>query len=121
MSQCESYLRLARDGVAQQTDVVPDNIDVDSLISDGDDDKVYGAMGVAKTIGTVGLFLVLQVSCIIPLGQVVSSIESSPDTLKQVQEVIIPIIRYTLESKLLGMVPLLQRRCFFSHSLCRSV
>ena len=60
MSQCESYLRLARDGVAQQTDVVPDNIDVDSLISDGDDDKVYGAMGVAKTIGTVGLFLVLH-------------------------------------------------------------
>lgn len=51
--QCESYMRLAREGLAQQSEAAPDNIDVDSLISDGEDDKVYGAMGVAKTIGTV--------------------------------------------------------------------
>ncbi len=34
--------------------------------------------------------------------QIVSSIDSSPEILAQVQEVIIPVIRYTLESKVLG-------------------
>ncbi|KIM53457.1 hypothetical protein SCLCIDRAFT_1222776 [Scleroderma citrinum Foug A] len=101
---CESYLRLAREGIAQQSESIPDNIDVESLISDGEDDKVYGAMGVAKTIGTV-----------------VSSIESSPDTLKQVQEVIIPIIRYTLENKLLdlfdNMFDLVDSLTFRTHSI----
>jgi hypothetical protein len=33
--------------------VALDSIDVESLMMDGDDDKVYGAMGVAKTIETV--------------------------------------------------------------------
>lgn len=32
----------------------------------------------------------------------VSSIDSSPEILSQVQEVIIPIIRFTLENKLIG-------------------
>lgn len=94
---------------------------MESLISDGEDDKVYGAMGVAKTIGTVGFFPVLVVERITLLEQVVSSIESSPDTLKQVQEVIIPIIRYTLENKLLGTVPLSLRPYSFTHGLCRPV
>jgi hypothetical protein len=35
--------------------------------------------------------------------QIVSSIDSSPEILAQVQEVIIPIIRFTLENKALGM------------------
>ncbi|KAG2092266.1 armadillo-type protein [Suillus cothurnatus] len=83
---CESYLRLAREGLAQQKEVAPDSIDVESLMTDGDDDKVYGAMGVAKTIGTV-----------------VSCIDSSPEILSQVQEVIIPIIRFTLENKLIDL------------------
>ncbi|KAG1798071.1 armadillo-type protein [Suillus plorans] len=83
---CESYLRLAREGLAQQNETLPDGIDVESLVSDGDDDKVYGAMGVAKTIGTV-----------------VSCIDSSPEILSQVQEVIIPIIRFTLENKLIDL------------------
>jgi importin-7 len=34
--------------------------------------------------------------------QIVSSIDSSPEILAQVQEVIIPIIRFTLENKALG-------------------
>jgi hypothetical protein len=34
--------------------------------------------------------------------QVVSSVESSPDILAQVQEIIVPIIQFTLENKLLG-------------------
>lgn len=83
---CESYLRLAREGLAQQKEAAPDSIDVESLVTDGDDDKVYGAMGVAKTIGTV-----------------VSCIDSSPEILSQVQEVIIPIIRFTLENKLIDL------------------
>ncbi|KAG2125283.1 hypothetical protein BD769DRAFT_1640547 [Suillus cothurnatus] len=58
------------EGLAQQKKAAPDSIDVESLMMDGDDDKVYSAMGVAKTIGTV-------------------------------QEVIIPIIWFTLENKLI--------------------
>lgn len=83
---CESYLRLAREGLAQQKETDPDSIDMESLVTDGDDDKVYGAMGVAKTIGTV-----------------VSCIDSSAEILSQVQEVIIPIIRFTLENKLIDL------------------
>ncbi|KAG1766241.1 hypothetical protein EV702DRAFT_1257185 [Suillus placidus] len=76
---CESYLCLAREGLAQQNETIPDSIDVETLVTDGDDDKVYGAMGAAKTSGTVAL-----------------CIESSPEILSQMQEVIIPIIRFTL-------------------------
>ncbi|KAG1727174.1 armadillo-type protein [Suillus paluster] len=83
---CESYLRLAKEGLAQQNEAVPDHLDVDSLVSNGEDDKVSGAMGVAKTIGIV-----------------VSCIDSSPEILSQVQEVIIPIIRFTLENKLVDL------------------
>ncbi|KAF8840780.1 ARM repeat-containing protein [Paxillus ammoniavirescens] len=83
---CESYMRLAREGLAQANESVPDSVDVDSVLSDGEEDKVYGAMGVAKTIGTI-----------------VSSVDSNPETLRQVQEVIIPVIRFTLENKLIDL------------------
>ncbi|KAH7885476.1 armadillo-type protein [Phlebopus sp. FC_14] len=83
---CESYMRLARESLATANEAVPENIDVDSLLSEGDDDKIYGAMGVAKTIGTI-----------------VTSIDAAPETLSQVQEVIIPIIRFTLENKLIDL------------------
>ncbi|KAG1747879.1 uncharacterized protein EDB91DRAFT_1263073 [Suillus paluster] len=83
---CESYLRLAREGLAQQNEAVLDHLDVDSLVSDGKDDKVYGAMGIAKTIGIV-----------------VSCINSLPEILSQVQEVIIPIIQFTFENKLINL------------------
>ena len=52
--KCESYLRLAREGLAQASETSMDNVDVDTLL-DTDDDKVYGAMGVAKTISTASL------------------------------------------------------------------
>ncbi|KAI6098151.1 armadillo-type protein [Pisolithus sp. B1] len=102
---CESYMRLAREGLAQQqNEIVPESIDVDSLLSEAEDDKVYGAMGVAKTIGTV-----------------VSAIESATDTLMQVQEVIIPIIRFTLENKLIelfdNMFDLVDSLTFRTHSI----
>jgi len=73
---------------------------------DSDDDKVYGAMGVAKTIGTV---CVLSPSHSFNAShkatQVVSCIDSSPEILSQVQEVIIPIIQFTLENKLISASP----------------
>jgi len=50
--KCESYLRLAREGLAQTGETNLDNVDIDTIL-DTDEDKVYGAMGVAKTISTV--------------------------------------------------------------------
>lgn len=50
-------MRLARESIAQEdADVANSNGDLDVLLSDGDDDKTYAAMGVAKTIWTVCLF-----------------------------------------------------------------
>ncbi|KAH7924546.1 ARM repeat-containing protein [Leucogyrophana mollusca] len=101
---CESYMRLAREGLSQTTDLDPESIDTESLLSDAGDDKVYGAMGVAKTIGTI-----------------ISSIDSSPEILSQVQEVIIPIIQFTLEHKLLdlfdNMYELVDSLTFRTHSV----
>lgn len=54
--QCESYLRLAREGLSQACETTLDSVDIETLL-DTDEDKVYGAMGVAKTISTVGLSL----------------------------------------------------------------
>lgn len=46
--------------------------------------------------------------------QIVSSVDSNPEILRQVQEVIIPIIRFTLENKLLGEFTRRWTRFFFS-------
>ena len=54
--------------------------------SDASEDKIFAAMGVAKTIATV-----------------VNAVDSSPEILAQVQEIIIPIIVLTLEAKLLDL------------------
>jgi hypothetical protein len=81
---CESYLRLAKESMAQ--DEVDANADMEA-ISSADDDKTYAAMGVAKTIGTI-----------------VSSVDSSPEILAQVQDIIIPVIVFTLEHKLLDLL-----------------
>jgi hypothetical protein len=73
-------------------------------MTDGNNDKVYGTMGVAKTIGTV---CVLSPSCSFnashKAAQVVSCIDSLLEILSRVQEVIIPIIRFTLENKLIDV------------------
>ncbi|KAG9315992.1 armadillo-type protein [Chiua virens] len=82
---CESYLRLAKEGLAQASETSVDSVDIDTML-DSDEDKVYGAMGVAKTISTI-----------------VSSVESNQEILRQVQEVVIPIIRFTLENKLIDL------------------
>lgn len=82
---CESYMRLAKESLAQE-ETGGGDVDLDQLISDVDEDKTFAAMGVAKTISTV-----------------ISSVENSPEILAQIQEVIIPIILFTLENKLLDL------------------
>ncbi|KAF5377980.1 hypothetical protein D9615_006718 [Tricholomella constricta] len=79
---CESYLRLAKESLAQEEA----DVDLETLVSDVDEDKTFAAMGVAKTISTI-----------------ISSVDSSPEILVQIQEVIIPIILFTLENKVLDL------------------
>ncbi|THU92451.1 ARM repeat-containing protein [Dendrothele bispora CBS 962.96] len=88
---CESYLRLAKESTAENiidssTAASSSTEDLEAMMADTDDDKTYAAMGVAKTIWTV-----------------VSSVDNSPEILAQVQEIIIPIVLFTLESKLLDL------------------
>ena len=54
--------------------------------NDANEDKTFAAMGVAKTIATV-----------------VSAVDSSPEILAQIQEIIIPVVVLTLEAKLLDL------------------
>lgn len=52
---------------------------------DGGEDKEIAAMNIAQTIGTV-----------------ISAVETSPEILAQVQDVITPIVVFTLEKQLIG-------------------
>ncbi|KAF9493565.1 ARM repeat-containing protein [Pleurotus eryngii] len=81
---CESYLRLCKE-IASQEETGTQHVDLESL-PEVDEDKTFAAMGVSKTISTV-----------------ISSIESSPEILAQVQEVVIPVIMFTLQNKLLDL------------------
>ncbi|KAK0487807.1 armadillo-type protein [Armillaria novae-zelandiae] len=92
---CDSYLRLARETIAQDSEA--DGMDLEALISTGEDDKTYYAMGIAKTIWTV-----------------INSIESAPEILAQVQEIVIPIVTFTLENKFLGKLLLFSANLFDS-------
>lgn len=52
--QCESYDRLLREAIANE-ESSPKGDELEALMdADGDDDKTYAAMGVAKTLSTVG-------------------------------------------------------------------
>ncbi|KAF9257153.1 ARM repeat-containing protein [Marasmius fiardii PR-910] len=87
-SLCDSYMRLAKESMAQEeADVANSNGDFEALLGvEGDDDKTYAAMGVAKTIWTI-----------------VSTVENAPEILKEIQEIIIPIVVFTLENRLLDL------------------
>ncbi|KAF7298645.1 Importin N-terminal domain-containing protein [Mycena indigotica] len=82
---CESYMRLIKESLAAPEQPELGNISFDAL-NNMDDDKTYAAMGFAKTISTV-----------------ISAVDSSQEILAQVQEVIIPIITFTLENKILDL------------------
>jgi hypothetical protein len=52
--QCESYNRLLREAIASEENA-PKGDDLEALMdAEGEDDKTYAAMGVAKTLSTVG-------------------------------------------------------------------
>jgi importin-7 len=53
ISQCESYMRLVREALANEEGAANRALDVDSIADMDDEDKTYAAMGVAKTISTV--------------------------------------------------------------------
>lgn len=86
VSQCETYARLARESqTAEETD--GHGMELEAVMeSDSNEDKTFAAMGVAKTITTV-----------------VNAVDSNPEILAQVQEIIIPIVKLTLEAKLLDL------------------
>jgi importin-7 len=56
--QCDSYMRLARESLAQEEAEAQNGgvNELDLVMGDTDDDKTFSAMGVAKTIGTVCFF-----------------------------------------------------------------
>lgn len=81
---CETYLRLAKESLAQEE--IDGQQDLDNINLDGSDDKTYAAMGICKTIYTI-----------------ISSIDSAPDILNQVQEVVVPVIVFTLENRMLDL------------------
>ncbi|KAJ7122255.1 armadillo-type protein [Mycena epipterygia] len=82
---CDSYLRLIKESlIAEDTELA--DASLDTLLASGDDDRTYATMGVAKTIGTI-----------------ISSIDSAPEILAQVQEVIIPVIAFTFKHKVLDL------------------
>jgi hypothetical protein len=103
MTQCNSYIRLATE-VANKSDSDGQDIDIEnvSVDVDGGEDKEIAAMGIAQTIGTVCVHVHLRTPYLIRF-QVVSAVDTSPEILAQVQEVIIPIIVFTLEKELMGM------------------
>ena len=50
--QCETYTRLARESIAaEETD--SKTVDLERIMDDSSEDKIFAAMGVAKTITTV--------------------------------------------------------------------
>ncbi len=52
--QCDSYNRLLREAIVSE-ESAPKGDDLEALMdADGEDDKTYAAMGVAKTLSTVG-------------------------------------------------------------------
>ena len=72
---------------------------------DGGEDKEIAAMNIAQTIGTV-----------------ISAVETSPDILAQVQDVIAPIVIFTLEKQLIGNYPPLKSLTALMTLLgCRSI
>ncbi|KAJ7490549.1 armadillo-type protein [Mycena latifolia] len=81
---CDSYLRLIKESLVAEETGADGDASLDLLAAD--DDKTYAAMGVAKTIGTI-----------------ISSIDSAPEILAQVQEVIIPVITFTFKHKVLDL------------------
>ena len=76
---CDSFMRIIGEVATNTPDI--DNADFDDL-----SDKTMAAMGVLKTIGTLIL-----------------NLDSSPDVILQLERVIIPVIRFCMDQKLVDM------------------
>jgi len=82
---CETYTRLAKEGSGGDDE--GNTFDMDTLADANiGEDKTFMAMGVAKTIGTI-----------------INAVDNSAAILAQVQEIIIPIIKTTLENKIIDL------------------
>lgn len=94
---------MAKESVVHEQ--VEESADLESLVAEVDDDKCFAAMSIAKTISTVHYRQLLMDAFLHVLNstlQIVSSVDSSPEILAQVQEIIIPIIVFSLENRLIG-------------------
>lgn len=80
-------MRLATE-VASKSGEISDVEITNPFEFDGGEDKEIAAMNTAQTIGTV-----------------ISAVETSPEILAQVQDVIAPIVVFTLEKQLIGNPP----------------
>ena len=102
--QCNTYMRLAGE-VASKPGETADPDMSSPYDFDGGEDKEIAAMNIAQTIGTV-----------------ISAVETSPDILAQVQDVIAPIVVFTLEKQLIGDYPPLKLLMALMAFLgCRSI
>ncbi|KAL1728536.1 armadillo-type protein [Schizophyllum commune] len=82
---CSLYIRLAQDAGGQEA--MDADADLETLVMDtGDEDKTFAAMGVVKTLCTVIL-----------------AVDSSPEIMGQICEIIVPIISFTLERKIIDL------------------
>jgi hypothetical protein len=90
---------------SEETDDIND-VDIEKIVRSGvdeEEDKTFAAMGVAKTIGTVRVvYFPSRPASAHAVSQIIQSVESSPEILAQVQEVMIPVIVFTLQNKILG-------------------
>ena len=77
-------MRLATEVSSKSGETIDPDI-INPFEFDGGEDKEIAAMNIAQTIGTV-----------------ISAVETSPEILAQVQDVISPIVVFTLEKQLIG-------------------
>lgn len=58
--QCDSYLRLIKESLVAEESYADVDTSIEVIMVNADEDKMYAAMGVAKTIGTVHYFVHLR-------------------------------------------------------------
>ncbi|RUS23108.1 armadillo-type protein [Endogone sp. FLAS-F59071] len=81
----DTFLRIMED-VTNAQHLIKDEVLEESIDLDEMGDKTMAAMGVLKTIGTLIL-----------------SLESTPDVLQQLENALLPVIKYTLENSIIDL------------------
>lgn len=93
-------MRLAAEVASKGGDTTDPDI-INPYEFDGGEDKEIAAMNIAQTIGTV-----------------ISAVETSPEILAQVQDVIAPIVVFTLEKQLIGSFSRLKPQAMSTTLFC---